>query len=105
MADELDDLSESYDSFSHLRRRRDEEAVNDKDKCHHRKRWGELCCGEDVVHKVRDAEKDLKRTCFKEIVGKDRPEKFDPFSCESMENRKKQFTVSEIFSFMYRSTT
>lgn len=101
VANELDDLLDSYSSFSSVRNRRDEEAVNDKDECHHRKRFGELCCGEDVVNKVRESEKDLKRACFKEIAGKDKPEKFDPLSCENLEHRKKQFTVRKMFTRIY----
>nr|AUF72950.1 odorant-binding protein [Anoplophora chinensis] len=90
LSDDLEELSSGVASFSHPRSRRDDEAVNDKDKCHHRKRWGELCCAEDVVAKMRDVEKDLKRECFKEVVGKDKHDKFDPFNCETMDQRKKQ---------------
>nr|QFO46775.1 odorant binding protein [Cylas formicarius] len=86
-----DGYNSLYDNSFHPRNRRDEDAVND-DKCKRRHRRPALCCAENTFEERHDREKELYRTCFKEVIGVEKPEKHehrrDPFSCEEAEKRK-----------------
>lgn len=90
MSDDFDDLSDV--SFTSARVRRDDEAA-EKEKCHHHRRHP-MCCAEDLMDKLKGVDKDLKKSCFREVMSKEIYERPDPFSCENMEKRKKQITVS-----------
>ncbi|XP_049822115.1 uncharacterized protein LOC109607480 [Aethina tumida] len=83
---------------SNVRNRRDEEAVM-PEKCGRRKK--KLCCAENVMDSQFEAEKELKRACFKEIVGKDHKDskaereergEIDPFRCDRAEKHRKEMT-------------
>ncbi|KAJ8927515.1 hypothetical protein NQ314_020012 [Rhamnusium bicolor] len=92
LARDLEDLYETYSPYSQPRNRRDEEAVEKDEKCRPGRRWGKLCCAEDLVHKVHEADRDVKRSCFKELFAKDKPEKpeFDLFKCGKPRKHKKR---------------
>nr|ALR72513.1 odorant binding protein 25 [Colaphellus bowringi] len=91
------DLEDVYSfTYSHPRSRRDDKAV-EEDKCHPPRRGRPLCCAEETMRKLHDDKKEIKRACFKEITGKEKPERpdrhhgppFDPFSCEKIEQHRR----------------
>ncbi|KAG5869739.1 hypothetical protein JTB14_034361 [Gonioctena quinquepunctata] len=99
-----DDLEDVYSfSYSSPRNRRDEKAVED-DKCPPPRRGKPpLCCAEKTMSSLHEEKKDIKRACFKEITGKDKPERrekphgppgnmFDPFNCEKVEQHRREMT-------------
>nr|AIX97056.1 odorant-binding protein 10 [Dastarcus helophoroides] len=91
LAQHIDDFN-YYDSFGrHVRSRRDEEAVNPA-KCRPRKRMP--CCGESVLEELHDKDKDIRRQCFREIIGKDKEPRgeHDPFRCDRIEKHRKEMT-------------
>ncbi|KAJ8941164.1 hypothetical protein NQ318_010868 [Aromia moschata] len=101
LARDLEDIYDSYVPYSHPRLRRDDDAVTDdddkddkdeKDKCRPWRRKPKWCCADDVLEKLHDKDKDIRRSCFREITGKDKPDrpKFDPFRCEDVEKHRKE---------------
>jgi len=88
------ELMESEDYLA-VRQKRDEEALSPGvEKCR-RKRF-KYCCGEESFERMMDEDKGIKRECYKEVTGKDKPthfHSFDPFICdkEKIEKRKKDF--------------
>nr|XP_023015671.1 uncharacterized protein LOC111505137 [Leptinotarsa decemlineata] len=105
-----DDLEDVY-SFSYTppRQRRDEKAVED-DKCHPSRRGRpRVCCAEEAMNSIHEEKRDIKRACFKDITGKEKPQRqekrhgprenlFDPFNCEKVEQHRRDMIVSQFLS-------
>ncbi|XP_056645389.1 uncharacterized protein LOC130450786 [Diorhabda sublineata] len=89
------DLEELYSTshFVNIRDKRD--TSNEIDgKCS--RRGPKVCCDDMALKKIREGQKEYKNACFKEVVGKDKPDKrpheapFDPFDCEKMRQRRSE---------------
>lgn len=92
LADELDYYSTFDVPIPKLRFRRDEEAVL-SDKCKYRRK--RLCCAETSMEELHEKEKEIKRECFKQTLGKDKEQRgMDPFKCENIEKHKRDMIVS-----------
>nr|QTE76124.1 odorant binding protein 16 [Harmonia axyridis] len=85
LADELDYYSTMDVPIPKLRFRRDEEAVSDK--CRYRRK--RLCCAETSIEELHEKEKEIKRECFKQVLGKEKEHRMDPFKCENIEKHKR----------------
>ncbi|XP_044751037.1 uncharacterized protein LOC123311252 [Coccinella septempunctata] len=87
LADELDYYSQFDVPIPKLRFKRDEEAVL-PDKCKYRRK--RLCCAETSMEELHEKEKEIKRECFKQVLGKDKEQRgMDPFRCENIEKHKR----------------
>ncbi|XP_074027160.1 uncharacterized protein [Leptinotarsa decemlineata] len=98
LADDLEDVYSS--SYTSPRQRRDEKAVED-DKCHPSRRGRpRVCCAEEAMNSIHEEKRDIKRACFKDITGKEKPQRqekrhgprenlFDPFNCEKVEQHRR----------------
>ncbi|KAL3281877.1 hypothetical protein HHI36_005082 [Cryptolaemus montrouzieri] len=87
LADEIDYYSNFDVPIPKLRFRRDDDAMS-KDKCKYRRK--RLCCAETSMEELHEREKEVKRECFKQVLGKDKePRIVDPFRCENIEKHKR----------------
>ncbi|XP_030746458.1 uncharacterized protein LOC115875193 [Sitophilus oryzae] len=97
------DLEDGFDSLYSLpvnsRVRRAEEAVtqspNEDDKCKKRHRRPKACCADELLDQIHEKDKELVRSCFREVLGVDKHEhhrRGDPFSCEQAEKRRNDMT-------------
>ncbi|CAH1183317.1 unnamed protein product [Phaedon cochleariae] len=102
------DLEDVYTSalLAHPRVRREENSSSEEEKCRP-KRGKSPCCSEEIFKKPSEDDKDVKRVCFKEVTGKEKPEgrpdkhhghfggPFDPFNCDKVEQFRKDMICIE----------
>lgn len=103
LASELDEIS--VVKIDHPRVRRDDKSDEAQTEMQCRRlAWKrmKLCCGEEMIKAFHEENKELKRNCFKEIMGNKPeslpkpPSELDPLNCDEINKHREQIRVSQI---------
>ncbi|KAF7282955.1 hypothetical protein GWI33_001765 [Rhynchophorus ferrugineus] len=100
LADDLEDGLDTLDStFVHHRVRRAEDTnpspQNSDEKCKKKRRKPSLCCADDIFEQEHEKDRDIFRSCFREVLGVEKSShhrRGDPFSCKETEKRRNDMT-------------